>query len=78
MRFAFWVACLPLSAEDDRERRLRRDRAPYRLTFGQPRQDDLHATLEARNVDPATLQDLRIDLHPPAEPGVVRSGATSA
>jgi hypothetical protein len=65
-----WVPCLPLSSEHDRERRLRRDRALYRLAFGQPRQDDLLAVLEARNVDPATLQDLRIDLQPPAEPSV--------
>ncbi len=62
-----WVPCLPLSAEHDRERRLRRDRALYRLAFGQPRQDDLLAVLEARNVDPSTLQDLRIDLQPPAD-----------
>lgn len=61
-----WIPCLPLSKELDHERRLRRDRALYRLAFGQPRQDDLLAVLEARSVDSQSLQDLRIDLRPPA------------
>ncbi|MEX0663312.1 MAG: helicase [Acidimicrobiia bacterium] len=61
-----WVPYLPLSKEQDRERRLRRDRALYRLAFGQPRQEDLLAVLEAGSVDPDVLKDLRIDLQPPA------------
>ena len=60
-----WVPCLLLSKEWDREQR--RDRALYRLAFGQPRQDDLLAVLEAGDTDPSSLKDLRIDLTPPTD-----------
>lgn len=60
-----WVPYLPLSKEIERRERLQRDRALYRLAFGQPRQEDLLAVLTAKGTDPATLAELRIDLRPP-------------
>ena len=61
-----WVPYLPLSKEIEHRKRLQRDRALYRLAFGQPRQEDLLAVLEARGADPSLLADLRINLRPPA------------
>jgi hypothetical protein len=60
-----WVPYLPLSKDIEREQRLRRDRLLYRLAFGQPRQEDLLAVLEAGGVAADDVQDLRIDLRPP-------------
>lgn len=62
-----WVPYFPLSKEIDRAERLRRDRALYRLAFGQPRQEDLIGILDADGVaaDPDHLRSLRIDLTPP-------------
>jgi hypothetical protein len=57
----------PLSQDHDRYRRLKEDLAVYRLTFGQPRQEDLAELLTARGVhlDPDELRKLRLDLSPP-------------
>lgn len=60
----------PLSQDHDRYRRLKDDLAVYRLTFGQPRQEDLAELLTARGVhlDPDELSKLRLDLSPPGSP----------
>lgn len=60
-----WIPSLPLSRERDRERSLQRQRALYRLAFGQPRQEDLLAILDQRELTPADIDALRIDLRPP-------------
>ena len=62
-----WVPYFPLSREIDRAGRLRRDRALYRLAFGQPRQEDLIGILDANGLaaDAERLRELRIDLAPP-------------
>lgn len=61
-----WTPYFPLSREIERAERLRRDRALYRLAFGQPRQEDLLDLLEQQGVtrDEQRLHDLRIDLRP--------------
>jgi hypothetical protein len=60
----------PLSRDHERYRQLKDDLAIYRLTFGQPRQEDLAALLVQRGVhlDPAELDRLRLDLRPPGSP----------
>lgn len=64
------VPCLPLSKDQGRERTLQRQRALYRLAFGQPRQEDLVRLLD--HLDPSQFGTLRIDLRPPrAEPGQI-------
>ena len=61
-----WVPYYPLSKEIERADRMRRDRALYRLAFGQPRQEDLMDLLEAQGIaaDEQRLRELRIDLRP--------------
>lgn len=65
-----WVPYYPLSQEIERSQRMRRDRALYRLAFGQPRQEDLIELLEAQGLaaDEQRLRELRIDLRPPSLP----------
>ena len=62
-----WIPCFPLSRDTSREERLRRQRAIYRLAFGQPRQQDLLSLLEDQldGVHSERSFDLRIDLRPP-------------
>lgn len=57
----------PLSRDHGRYERLKDDLVLYRLTFGQPRQEDLLELLRRRGVeaDPDQLDALRIDLRPP-------------
>jgi hypothetical protein len=58
------TACdaVPLSADRPRYERLKRDFALYRLTFGQPRQEDMLELLRGR---PSVVADTeRIDLRP--------------
>jgi hypothetical protein len=57
----------PLSKDIERYQRLKDDLAVYRLTFGQPRQEDLAELLKQRGVhlDPAAIDALRLDLQPP-------------
>lgn len=61
------VPSLPLSREVGQEKTLQRTLAAYRLAFGQPRQEDLVAYLQAV-VDESELEEiaaeLRIDLSP--------------
>ncbi|GMA96658.1 helicase [Pseudolysinimonas kribbensis] len=57
------IAKYPLSREYSRMERLRESLALYRLTLGQPRQEDLIALLEQRGVDGASAPT--IDLRPP-------------
>ena len=61
----------PLSTDAARYRRLKDDLALYRLTFGQPRQEDLLEILKRRGVqhDPERADELRLRLHPPAARG---------
>lgn len=57
-----------LSADVDRIQRLKDDVALYRLTLGQPRQEDLLDLLRREGVasDPERAAGLRLDLTPPA------------
>ncbi len=54
----------PLSRDLERYTRLKKDLTLYRLTLGQPRQEDMLALLEDRGVDPEAVT--AIDLRPPA------------
>ena len=60
------VALFAFSTDLDRYDRMKRDVALYRLTFGQPRQEDMLDLLRRRGVDadPALLESFRIDLAP--------------
>ena len=57
----------PLSHDDARYQRLKEDLALYRLSFGQPRQEDIIDILRKRGVmsNSALIEELRIDLRPP-------------
>ncbi|MEO9329057.1 helicase [Gordonia aurantiaca] len=57
----------PLSVDIARLERLKSDLALYRLTFGQPRQEDMLELLRRRGLDtdPDRLDEMRIDLSPP-------------
>jgi len=65
-----WIPSFPLSKDQQREQRLKRDRALYRLAFGQPRQEDLLSILDQQGYvgDDKRLGELRIDLRPPRQP----------
>ena len=56
----------PLSSDETRYQRLKDDLALYRLTFGQPRQEDLLEILKRNGVqhDPARIEELRLRLAP--------------
>lgn len=60
------IAPFPFSTDLDRYDRMKRDVALYRLTFGQPRQEDMLDVLRRRGVDadPEALRTFRIDLAP--------------
>jgi hypothetical protein len=62
-----WIPSFPLSKDQQREDRLKRQRALYRLAFGQPRQEDLLSILDQQGYanDDGRLDALRIDLRPP-------------
>ncbi len=62
-----WIPSFPLSKDQQRETRLKGQRALYRLAFGQPRQEDLLSILEQQGYadDVGRLASLRIDLRPP-------------
>jgi hypothetical protein len=57
------LARYPLSRDRDKYERLRDDLALYRLTLGQPRQEDMVELLRRRGVDGEAAPT--IDLHPP-------------
>ncbi len=61
------VLPFPLSTDAARYRRLKDDLALYRLTFGQPRQEDLLGILRRRGVqhDAEQADELRLRLEPP-------------
>lgn len=65
-----WIPSFPLSKDQQREHRLQRQRALYRLAFGQPRQEDLLSILDQQGYadDDERLAELRIDLRPPKHP----------
>lgn len=58
----------PLSSDRARYDRLKEDLVLYRLTFGQPRQEDLLELLRRRGVggEPDKAAGMRLDLRPPA------------
>lgn len=60
------IAQYPLSRDIDRYTQLRDSLALYRLTLGQPRQEDMVDLLRKRGVDGASAPT--IDLHPPQSP----------
>jgi hypothetical protein len=72
-----WVPYMPLSRDEAKEQRLRRDRVLYRLAFGQPRQDDLLAVLDPERLDSKTAAELRIDLRPHSVPRSLLSPSTA-
>ncbi|WP_375388369.1 helicase-related protein [uncultured Amnibacterium sp.] len=57
------VPIYPLSRDRERYERLKKDMTLYRLTLGQPRQEDMLALLEERGVDVESVR--AIDLRPP-------------
>lgn len=65
------VPMLPLSREHEQLRRLKKSLAVYRLTFGQPRQEDLLSWLEAQRergqLDASHVAELGIRLAPPTD-----------
>ena len=64
------VAPYPLSVDLTRLERIKDDLALYRLTLGQPRQEDMLELLARRGVqrDPNRIDELRINLTPPGAP----------
>jgi hypothetical protein len=67
-RIERYVPVLPLSRDVGKLNRLLRAVATYRMSFGQPRQEELLAYLDGRipEADLATISErLRIDLSPP-------------
>jgi hypothetical protein len=66
-----WIPSFPLSKDQERERRLKVQRALYRLAFGQYRQEDLLSILAQQGYDDERLAHLRIDLRPPKHPAAL-------
>ena len=60
------ILAFPLSRDAERWRQLQESLALYRLAFGQPRQEDMIATLQRHGITPGDDQfaDIRIDLRP--------------
>lgn len=60
------VSHYSLSTDEPQFNRLKRDLALYRLTFGQPRQEDMLELLHRRfdEMEPAMLDAMRLDLSP--------------
>jgi hypothetical protein len=65
------VAPYPLSVDLTRLSRIKEDLALYRLTFGQPRQEDMLELLRKRGVasQPGAIQELGLSLAPLIAPG---------
>ena len=64
------VSPFALSNDELRLAQIKKDVALYRLTFGQPRQEDMLELLKQRYsaADPADLEAMRLDLSPPSTP----------
>ena len=60
------LAPFPLSSDRPRYEQLKEDVALYRLTFGQPRQEDMLELLRSRS--PVQVAPSRINLRPPSRP----------
>jgi hypothetical protein len=60
-----------LSKDEARLTRIKRDVALYRLTFGQPRQEDMLELLRQQysDGDPVAVEGLRLDLSAPRRSG---------
>lgn len=70
-RIERYVPALPFSSDVTKLEKLLRDVATYRLSLGQPRQEELLKLLEARisiSDLESTIQGVRVDLSPPAVP----------
>lgn len=59
---------LPLSRDLARYEQMKKDLAMYRLTFGQPRQEDMLALLTSTGLAQRPTDQQTIDLRPPTEP----------
>src|SRR5262249_21301886 len=70
------VTPYPLSVDRTRLSRVKEDLALYRLTFGQPRQEGMLELLRHRGVadQPNRLQELGLNLAPPASGSIGRQG----
>lgn len=73
------VAPYPLSVDQHRLTNIKRDVALYRLTFGQPRQEDMLSLLKAKysKATPGDVDPLRIDLSAPRFVPEAAGGAES-
>lgn len=62
------VAPFALSVDETRLARIKRDVAMYRLTFGQPRQEDMLTLLRQQygEISVRAVDELRLDLRPPS------------
>ena len=67
------IMALPLSRDEEQWARLQESLALYRLAFGQPRQEDMLATLQRRGIAgrPERIAEIRIDLRPPAPDAIL-------
>jgi hypothetical protein len=63
-RILRYIPTLPSSRDIDRQARLERMIAAYRLTFGQPRQDELLKVLAAKDLDAEDIEELLVNLKP--------------
>jgi hypothetical protein len=70
------VAPYPLSVDLTRLSKVKEDLALYRLTFGQPRQEDMLELLRHRGVadQPDRLRELGLNLAPPGSGSIVAAG----
>ena len=57
----------PMSNDVDSYRRLIKVLSPYRLTMGQPRQEELLAMLESQHLDQEQIKQLLFNLSPIAK-----------
>lgn len=64
------VAPISLSTDESEYRRIKRDVALYRLTFGQPRQEDMLTVMRKNGItgDSRSIDQMRLDLRPPSRP----------
>ncbi|WP_210604613.1 DEAD/DEAH box helicase [Brevibacterium oceani] len=68
------VAPISLSTDESEYRRIKRDVALYRLTFGQPRQEDMLTVMRKNGItgDSYSIDQMRLDLRPPSRPKLSR------
>ncbi|WP_114148957.1 DEAD/DEAH box helicase [Brevibacterium epidermidis] len=71
------VAPIALSTDASEYQRIKRDVALYRLTFGQPRQEDMLTVMRKNGLDEDShsIGRMRLDLRPPAKQDMHRPGS---